>query len=219
MEKMEKKMEKMEKDFYKMMKIMETDEGVDELVREMAFNLPFHNNRDKLRDNVCLAMACLAPHIAKPQPSNGEWVRNKIIDADYHCWIELENGKILDYPENILRDNFKNMMEKRYGMPQRVINNGIMKYVSWVDSAGNNAGIIIPERWGEDLKKEIKKKGKKETTLKYMDTRQCNGTRRCGQRTALIGMGLEEKGIKFKYCMGSLGIIDPKTGVAMWIYG
>lgn len=207
-----------EKSFYKMLNTMETDEDVGDLVREMAFNLPFDGKREKLRENVLLAMASLGPHINKPQSSNGEWVRKKIIDADYHCWIELENGKILDYPENILRDTFGNTMEK-YGMPQRVINNGIIKYESWVDSAGNNAGILIPEKFGKGLKKEIKKKGKKAITLKYMDTRQVSGTRRCGQRTALIGMGLEEKGIKFKYCMGSLAIIDPKTGVAMYMYG
>ncbi len=208
-----------EKSFYKMLNTMKTDEGVDELVREMAFNLPFYNNRDKLRENLVRAMSCLALHNNKPQPTNSKWCLKKIKDADYHCWIELENGKILDYPDHILRYNFEKTV-KGCGMPQRVINNGIIKYRAWGGNrAGEGAGIIIPEKFGEDLKKEIEEKGKKETTLKYMDTSQDNGTRRCGQRTALIGMGLEEKGIKFKYCMGSLGFIDPKTGVAMWLYG
>ena len=200
------------------------DSNIDGLVKEFAKSFYGKKGIRSKKQAIIKAMECLGAHLVKPQTHNSFWVREKIEGCDFHCWIELEDGKIIDYPEHILRESSKLQVkgreEKRDYFPKRIIEKGIIKYEAWYDSAGNGVGPPVMESlFGEAIRREIEENGKRATVLKYMDTSKANGTRRCGQRTTLIGMGLEEKGIKFKYCMGSLSFIDPVSGVPFYMFG
>jgi hypothetical protein len=113
--------------------------------------------------------------------------------TDLHCWVELENGKIMDYPVDTLKNH------SMFGTDK-------LKYVAFDEKHQKKLYDI----YDKDLNKRYSllphKKG-------FIDNTFVLNGGYCFYRAIIIHKRLQAKGLKSKVVFGSLGFIQSNGSV------
>ena len=117
--------------------------------------------------------------------------------SDLHAWVELENGKVMDYPTKLLKS-------------QSMLGTDDLKYVAFDDKHQQKLIDIYTEKFNEKLKLGVERK--------IVETTYITTIGYCYYRSIIIHNKLKEKGIKSKIVFGSLGFIQP-NGSVFYEYG